>query len=129
VATLKELLKQQKVDETMQRLGLKMEEIFGGLDDLQDNPYRYHSWLVKENHGFLVVNAIPEKSAQDHLFWEEWYTYQGELHHHILTLWKPYKHHEVFQAPDSDDIHPPQCFSQTWYVIEDTDMRALLLRR
>ena len=122
-------LQHAEVAETMKRFGFKMEDIFPGIDELKDNPYRKHTWIVKENHGYLVVNAIPEKEDQDHLFWEEWYAHAGEVHHHILSLWKPHMYHEIFSAPDSDDIHPSQCFSRNWYVVEDEDMRSLLLRR
>jgi len=126
---LARILRAQDVDVTIKRLGLDVDAIFPGLDTLVENPYRFHTWLVKENHGFLVVNAIPKEDDQDHLFWEEWYRYQGEVHHHLLSHWKPYLHHEVFTAPASDDIHPPQSFGKVWYVVEDPDMRSLLLRR
>ncbi len=126
---LEKLLRAQGIDVTIKRLGLDFDTLFPGLENLVGNPYRHHTWLVKENHGFLVVNAIPDEKDQDHLFWEEWYSYNGEVHHHQLTLYKPFQHHEVFNAPASDDIHPPQCFGKAWYVVEDPDMRSLLLRR
>lgn len=63
-------LQQAKVTETMKRFGFKMEDIFPGIDGLKENPYRKHTWVVKENNGYLVVNAIPEKDDQDHLFWK-----------------------------------------------------------
>ena len=122
-------LQQAEVLKTMKRFGFEQEDIFPGITELTANPYRNHTWIVKENHGYLVVNAIPEQKDQDYLFWEEWYSYKDEVHHHILSLWKPHTHHEIFKAPATDDIHPAQCFSQVWYVVEDHDMRSLLLRR
>lgn len=126
---LSELLKECHIDETFKRLGLEFSKVFPNLEEMENNPYRNHTWVVKENQDYLVINAIPEKYDQDNLIWEEWYLHSGEVHHHILSLWEPQSYQEIFQAPESDDIHPPQCFSQKWYVIEDSDMRALLLRR
>jgi hypothetical protein len=126
---LETVLQRENVIGTLGRLGLSVDEVFPGLASLGGNPYRHHRWMVKENHGYLVINAIPEEADQDHLFWEEWYSFEQEVHHHILTLYKPFMHHEIYQAPAGDDLHPPQCFSKKWYVVEDPDMRALLLRR
>lgn len=126
---LLEVLQAKGIAEICRRLGLEFPEIFPLVGDLEENPYRDFIWIVKENQDFLVINAIPEREDQDHLFWEEWYSHKGEVHHHVLTLWQPQSFQEIFHAPESDDIHPEQCFSRSWYVIEDSDMRAMLLRR
>lgn len=126
---LQEKLALMGVDKSFHRIGLDVAMLFADSKKLQENPYRNHHWVVKENGGFLVVNAIPSKEDQDHLFWEEWYLHAGEVHHHILSLWEPSVYQEVFQAPACDDIHPAQCFGSRWFVIEDVDMRPLLLRR
>jgi hypothetical protein len=83
------------------------------------------------NNKFLVINAIPPSELQDHLFWEEWYLQKerGEIHHHVLSLWRPQSFNEVFRAPEFDEIHPEECFGRLWYVIEDPDKRPWLLRR
>ncbi len=117
------------VGKAFHRMGLEFEALFSGLKRLQENPYRNHQWVLKENEEYLVVNAIPSKEDQDHLFWEEWYLHAGKAHHHILSLWEPGAYQEVFHAPERDAIHPPQCFGSRWFVIEDADMRPLLLRR
>jgi len=117
------------VEKTFLRMGLDFETLFSDSKKLQENPYRNHHWVVKENEEYLVVNAIPSKEVKDHIFWEEWYLHAGEVHHHVLSLWEPCAYQEVFQAPERDDIHPPQCFGSRWFVIEDADMRPLLLRR
>ena len=126
---LQKKLMQMGVTMAFQRIGLDVELLFADLKKLQEDPYRNHSWVVKENEEYLVVNAIPSKEDQDHLFWEEWYFHAGEVHHHILSLWEPCVYQEVFHAPEHDDIHPSQCFGSRWFVIEDVDMRPLLLRR
>lgn len=128
MSELEDILHSCRVDVATKRIGLDFDTVFPGLDTLETNPYRHHRWVVKENHGFLIVNAICEEAEQDRLFWEEWYLYQNEVHHHLLTLYKPYQHHEVFVCPAQDDIHPVQSFGKSWYVVEDPDMRALLLR-
>ncbi len=126
---LQKKLMQMGVTMAFQRIGIDIELLFADFKKLQEDPYRNHSWVVKENEEYLVVNAIPNKEDQDHLFWEEWYLHAGEVHHHILSLWEPSVYQEVFQAPEHDDIHPSQCFGSRWFVVEDVDMRPLLLRR
>lgn len=114
-----------------EQIGLDARKLFDGLEACKMDPYRNHMWVVMDSSTFLVVNAIPEEGDQDHLFWEEWYLQKevGEIHHHILTLFEPASYDEIFQAPEQDDIHPPQCFSKRWYVVEDLNMNALLARR
>ncbi len=45
-----------------------------------------------------MINAIVEDAEQDRLFWEEWYLYEDEIHHHVLSLWRPPAYDEVFSA-------------------------------
>lgn len=117
------------VDAAMERIGLDFKKLFGDASLFACDPYRDHMWLVKENDEFLVVNAIPARENLDRLFWEEWYLNNDEVHHHVLTVWRPGTYDEVFHAPQSDGIHPEPCFGSTWYVIEDPDMTPWLLRR
>jgi hypothetical protein len=121
-------LEKADVELAFTRIGLNFKELFGS-GSVQGNPYREHTWLVKESGGFLVVNAIPAVVDQDRLFWEEWYLNEGEIHHHVLSLWRPHTYHAVFQAPERDDLHPEYCFGSAWYVVEDPDMSPWLLRR
>lgn len=123
---LKEILKNLKIDETIEKIGLDFDKVFP-LSDI--NPYSNHTWIVKQNNDFLIVNAIPKETDVNKNFWEEWYLNKGEIHHHILTLWEPPYYDEVFSAPKNDDIHPSISFGRKWYVCEDSDMRAMLLRR
>jgi len=129
VSELLKQLREKKIGEAFLRMGLDFEALFSPAQAMQQDPYRNHHWVVKENDEYLVVNAIPEKEDQDHLFWEEWYLHADEVHHHILSLWESTDYHEVFQAPEQDDIHPAQCFGSRWFVIDDADMRPLRLRR
>ena len=110
-----------------QRMGLSLEELFE--PSPSEDPYRGHRWVLKENDQFLIVNAIPPVEQQDRLFWEEWYLHRGRVCHHILSLWRPPAYDEVFEAPARDEIHPEECFGRRWYVIDEKDMRPLLLRR
>jgi len=126
---LAEILKKENIEKTCIEMHLDFGKIFPDSQDFDANPYRNHIWVVKQNADFLVINAIPREKDQDCLFWEEWYMHKGEVHHHILSLYRPLGYQEVFQAPESDDIHPSFCFGSRWYVIEDPDMSAVLLRR
>ncbi|MCF7942501.1 MAG: hypothetical protein K9M84_12885 [Spirochaetia bacterium] len=117
------------VAQACEKIGLDFERIFASpASECSTNPYRDHGWLVVEQEGFTVINAIIEDAEQDRLFWEEWYLHEGEIHHHVLSLWRPPAYDELFSAPAHDEIHPQQCFSKQWYVIEDPDMAPLLLR-
>lgn len=113
--------------QALNEIGLKSEVVF---PDTSRNPYVDHEWVVRKNDEFVVLNAVPKAGKEDHLFWEEWYVHQGEIHHHQLTLWKPLLFTEIWKAPLEDDaLHPPLSFGHSWYVYEDHDMSALLLRR
>ncbi|MBI9108946.1 MAG: hypothetical protein JEZ04_19540 [Spirochaetales bacterium] len=115
-------------DNYFDEMKLSINELFLS-DSIEINPYREHNWELRKAGGFTVVNAIPDADKQDRLFWEEWYVKDDEVHHHILSLYKPAKYDEVFVCPAKDDIHPALSFGKTWYVIEDPDMKPLLLRR
>jgi hypothetical protein len=121
-------LEKAGVESACTRIGLSFNELFC-CSTVEGNPYHAHTWIVKENADFLVINAVPAVSDQNRLFWEEWYLHKGEIHHHVLSLWRPHTYHAVFQAPSQDDIHPAPCFGSAWYVIEDPDMTPWLLRR
>jgi hypothetical protein len=124
-------LTEKGVKRSFSALGLEFDDLFQAAGNFRQNPYRKHQWVVKENNKFLVINAIPPSELQDHLFWEEWYLQKerGEIHHHVLSLWRPQSFNEVFRAPEFDEIHPEECFGRLWYVIEDPDKRPWLLRR
>ena len=115
-------------DNYFEKMSLSINELFLS-DTIETNPYSEHNWELREGGGFTVVNAIPDSDKQDRLFWEEWYVHQGEVHHHILSLYKPAHYDEIFVCPESDDIHPSLSFGKTWYVVEDPDMKPILLRR
>lgn len=124
---LEDVLRAQGVLAALAELGLDAGKVFGG--SLPSNPYRHHRWLVKRTPDKTIVNAIPEEGDQDHLFWEEWYAEGGRTHHHVLSRWAPARYDAIFQAPDRDDEHPPLSFGKRWFVIDDVDMGAWLLRR
>jgi len=124
---LEDVLRQQGVLAAVAELGLDAGKVFGG--EPPSNPYRHHRWLVKRTADKTIVNAIPDEGDQDHLFWEEWYAEGGRTHHHVLSRWAPARYDAVFQAPEHDDEHPPLSFGKRWFVIDDPDMRAWLLRR
>jgi hypothetical protein len=124
---LEDVLQDQGVLAAIRELGLDPGTVFRATT--AGNPYRHHRWLVKRTPDKLIVNAIPEDADQDHLFWEEWYAEGGRVHHHVLSRWSPARYDAIFEAPARDDEHPPLSFGKRWYVIDDPDMRAWLLRR
>ena len=129
---MKELVKYLNsigADEYFSKMNLSLNELFEN-EHILSNPYTEHNWELRENAQYTVINAIPDNEKQDRLFWEEWFVADdGIPHHHIITLWKPDKFDEIFDSPESDDIHPALSFGKRWYVVEDTDMTPLLLRR
>ena len=124
---LQDVLREQGVLAAVAELGLDPVAIFGNAPTA--NPYRHHRWLVKRTRTKLIVNAVPEEEDQDHLFWEEWYADAGKTHHHVLSRWAPARYDGVFEAPARDEEHPPLSFGKRWFVIDDLDMRAWLVRR
>ncbi|AEC01261.1 hypothetical protein [Parasphaerochaeta coccoides] len=117
------------VDKACERVGLDFNVVFGDIAIHSDSPYRNHDWQVRENKDFIVINAVPDAENVDCLFWEEWYLHEGEIHHHLLSLWKPEVWDEQFIGPEDDDLHPDIAFSRTWYVRDLKDMTPVLLRR
>ena len=75
-----------------------------------------------------IVNAVPHKDMLEELLWEEWFRKDGKTRHHVLSLKRPNRYDEVFVAPEHDEVHPEVVFGRTWYIIEDPDMRPVLLR-
>jgi len=126
--TLTDYLREIGADDYFERMGLELETLFEA-PELAENPYRKHQWVLKKNDEYTIVNAVPPEELQDHLFWEEWFIHHGKVYHHILSLWRPTRFDEIFEAPEADEIHPPQSFGKRWYVVDDRDLRPLLMRR
>ena len=75
----------------------------------------------------ITVNAIPSEEDLDHLFWEEWHTRDGQVHHQILTRWQPIRYDGIFHAPPRDEEPPQATAAKRWFVVDDDDMRPVLL--
>lgn len=125
-----EILKEKKVDEAFSVIGLSFDEYFPNkVADKETNPYKDHEWIVKVVPVFgHVVNAVPIDEKMAELFWEEWFTKDGTIYHHILYLQEPAHYDEIFEAPEYDDIHPERVLGKKWYVIDDKDVSPVLLR-
>ncbi len=125
--TLDEVLRDHGVQAAFADMGVDPATLFA--TELEENPYRDHRWIVKHTPNKVIVNAIPDQADLDHLFWEQWYTHRGQVHHQVLTLWQPSRHDGIFHAPAHDEEHPTVCSGKRWFVVEDTDLRPWLLRR
>lgn len=125
---LQEELIRLGADEYFREMGLELATLFEA-PELKHNPYREHLWELRRNDEYIIVNAVPPEELQDYLFWEEWFLHKEKVHHHILSLWRPPRFDELFEAPERDDIHPSQSFGKRWYVVDDRDLRPLLMRR
>ena len=127
---LVKILKEKDVDDAFAVIGLDFDASFANkLADSDDNPYRDYEWVVKVVPVFgHVVNAVPVDEKMDTLFWEEWFTKDGTIYHHILYLKEPARYDEIFEAPEHDDIHPERVLGKNWYVIDDKDLSPVLLR-
>ena len=124
------ILKEKKVDEAFSVIGLGFDVYFTNkVADKETNPYKDYEWVVKVVPVFgHVINAVPADEKMDELFWEEWFTKDGTIYHHILYLKEPTHYDEIFEAPVHDDIHPERVLGKRWYVIDDTDLNPVLLR-
>ncbi|MBD3308353.1 hypothetical protein GF339_18090 [candidate division KSB3 bacterium] len=124
------ILKEKQVDKAFDVIGIDFDACFTQkLGENDPNPYQDHEWVVKVVPVFgHVVNAVPRAEKLQELFWEEWFTKDGIIYHHILYLQQPEHYDEIFEAPDHDDIHPERTLGKTWYVIDDQDVSPVLLR-
>jgi hypothetical protein len=124
------ILREINGDSACKQIGIDFNELF--VTDFVDDPYAEHTWYINNHEKVVVINALPPRDKQDRIFWEEWYRMRNEeiCHHHVLTLWRPKCYDAIWVAPDKkDDIHPESVLGKKWYVVEDPDMRPLLLRR
>ena len=123
-------LKRKNIDKSFQKLGLQFEELFPDrLSAKIDKNYEQHQWVVRDIPRFnTVINAVPPDEKLHELPWEEWYIFEGSVHHHVLYTKEPAQYDEIFDAPIHDDIHPPRTLGKKWYVIDDKNMSPVLLR-
>lgn len=124
------ILKEKKVDDAFSVIGLDFDTYFTDkLADKETNLYKDHEWIIKVVPVYgHVVNVVPVDKKMDELFWEEWFTKDGTIYHHILYLKEPAQYDEIFEAPEHDDIHPERVLGKKWYVINDKDLSPVLLR-
>lgn len=128
--TLRSILKEKKVDTAFSALGLDFDAYFPEAIAAQEmNPYQDYEWIVKIVPEFgHVINAVPIDTKLNSLFWEEWFSKEGRIYHHLLFLQEPEHYDEIFNAPAYDDIHPVQTLGKTWYVIDEQDLHPMYLR-
>ena len=74
------------------------------------------------------MNTKPDEEDLDHLFWEEWHTHHGQVHHQIMRRWQPIRYDGTFHAPPRDDEHPTVSSGKRWFV-DDDELRPPLLCR
>ena len=122
---LNDVMPEREVQSAFTDMGLDPAQLFQ--TELKENPYRDHHWEVKRTPTKITVNAIPSEEDLDHLFWEEWHTRDGQVHHQILTRWQPIRYDGIFHAPPRDEEHPQATAAKRWFVVDDDDMRPVLL--
>ena len=124
------VLRARGVDKAFPLLDLDFVELFEKLQTgANAHAYDQHEWIIGSDPGLgSIVNAVPCRDMLEELAWEEWFRKDGKTRHHVLSLKRPARWDDVFVAPEHDEVHPEVTFGRTWYVIEDPDMRPLLLR-
>lgn len=91
--------------------------------------YTDWKWTIRKCDEFpIIINALPPVEEMEKYFWEEWYKQDNKVYHHILSLTEPDSYDQIFEAPQTDDIHPPEIMGKKWYVVEDKDMSLFLIR-
>jgi len=123
-------LKYKEIEKAFTDLGLDFNELFPEPNrEKLTTMYKDYEWIVKNVPRFnTVINAVPPDEEMKNLPWEEWYSLDNKIHHHVLYLQEPSLCDEIFNAPDLDDIHPLRTLGKKWYVIDDPDMSPVLLR-
>lgn len=126
-----EKLKENGIYEALLKLGFPAEEMFKDAVGKAGERYESYSWVKSECHvpGIdkeFVINAIPDNFADS--AWEEWYSGNGLLIHHILCAdkWAECTD-ETFISKDDKD-HPAAITGRKWYYFEDTDLRPYFAR-
>jgi hypothetical protein len=128
---LLDVLRKQGVERAFAELGLDFLDLFESrITAGTVGAYADHEWIVRNLPELgWVVNAVPRPPRLQDLFWEEWFRREGKHFHHVLYLTRPERFDGVFVAPEHDEIHPEITLGKTWYVIDETDMSPVLLRR
>ncbi len=130
MANLITMLRARGVDKVLPLLELDFSELFEKLQtNANAHAYDQHDWIIGRDPGLgSIVNAVPRGDMIEELLWEEWFRKDGKTRHHVLSLKRPNRYDDVFVAPEHDEVHPEVTFGRTWYMIEDPDMRPVLLR-
>jgi hypothetical protein len=130
MANLITTLRARGVDKVLPLLELDFSELFEKLQtNANAHAYDQHDWIIGRDPGLgSIVNAVPRRDMIEELLWEEWFRKDGKTRHHVLSLKRPNRYDDVFVAPEHDEVHPEVTFGRTWYMIEDPDMRPVLLR-
>ncbi len=88
------------------------------------------TWTVRRCDEFpIILNALPPEGKLEELFWEEWFVLDGKVHHHILSVPEPVSFEKIFQAPDADEIHPPEVLGKRWYEQNYLNMEPVLFKK
>ncbi|WHH60338.1 hypothetical protein [Petroclostridium sp. X23] len=124
---LKEMLKENGVLETLDKIGFDSETVISGLTEETDAHYMKYRWF---NTG-SSAHAIPtEEMLEAGYPWEEWYKDRmGVLQHHILYLEKTDLCDMTFDCPITDTTHPEPTRNHFWYLYNDEDSRLLYTRK
>ena len=108
--------------------------IFNELDIQVDSEtllkkYKDWSWTVRRCDEFpLILNALPPAGQLEEFFWEEWFILDGKVHHHVLSIKEPVSFEKIYQAPDADEIHPPEVLGKRWYERDFLNMEPVLFK-
>jgi threonine dehydrogenase-like Zn-dependent dehydrogenase len=91
--------------------------------------YAGWTWTVRRCDEFpLILNALPPEGRLEELFWEEWFIMDAMVHHHILSIREPVSFEKIYQAPDADEIHPPEVLGKRWYEQDYLNREPVLFK-
>ncbi len=132
VEKFKSVSKVAGIDIACTKIGIDFCSVFiAQLENMEYNPYENHYWVVfPHSHkgviGGLIIHAIPPATHQTVLPWEEWFSLNGELHHHILFPTVNEKCTDEVFITESDRDHPITTLDKRWYFYNDLNLTPVL---
>jgi len=98
--------------------------------NLNQSPFKNSIWEILPHSAITagVLHCYPIKVESSRVLWEEWFSLDGEIHHHVLSN-LPFKSENGVWTPDENDLdHPAEVLGRSWHYENTSDLRPALLK-
>ena len=95
-----------------------------------ENPYPNYIWQMLPHPQIPsgVLHAYPATMSNKNKVWEEWFSLDQKIHHHVLSQVKLEQSEGTWLAAADDRDHPIEVLGINWNYHNDLDHRPFYLR-